>query len=121
MDVQMPLLDGLGATEQIRAFERKHGFQRTPIIAVTALTMENYRELCLQKSMDDYLSKPIKKQQFQTMVKQWINKKPLVLIADDSEDYRWLLQMQFEKTKQFSLLFGYNGSRSAGYVSKPQR
>ena len=121
MDVQMPLFDGLGATEQIRAFERKHGFQRTPIISVTALTMENYRELCLQKSMDDYLSKPVKKQQFQTVVKQWINKKPLVLIADDSEDYRWLLQMQFEKTKQFSLLFGYNGSRSAGYVSKPQR
>lgn len=56
MDMQMPLLDGLDASRQIRQLPR-HG--RTPILAMTANAFAEHKDLCLEAGMDDYLSKPI--------------------------------------------------------------
>jgi two-component system, OmpR family, response regulator len=58
MDVQMPRLDGLSATQIIRQRERERG-GHTVIIAVTAFTTDSDRQRCLDSGMDDYISKPI--------------------------------------------------------------
>ena len=58
MDVQMPLLDGLSATQIIRQKERERG-GHTIIIAVTAFATAADRQQCLDSGMDDYISKPI--------------------------------------------------------------
>jgi len=59
MDVQMPVLDGLQATAQIRALERESG-GHLPIVAMTAYAMSEDREMCRFAGMDDYISKPFK-------------------------------------------------------------
>ena len=61
MDVQMPVMDGLAATQAIRQSEaRNPGRRRLPIMALTAYAMRGDRERCLAAGMDEYLTKPVK-------------------------------------------------------------
>jgi signal transduction histidine kinase/CheY-like chemotaxis protein/ABC-type nitrate/sulfonate/bicarbonate transport system substrate-binding protein len=59
MDVQMPELDGLAATRQIRDSQSRVLNHQVPIIAMTASALQGDRELCLAAGMDDYVAKPI--------------------------------------------------------------
>lgn len=58
MDVQMPGLDGLEATRQIRAWEAAAGADRTPIVAVTAHAFADDERRCIEAGMDGYIAKP---------------------------------------------------------------
>lgn len=71
MDIQMPVLDGLGAIELIRA---NVGIKHIPIIALTALAMKSDREQCLQAGADEYLTKPVKLAQLANIIQQQITK-----------------------------------------------
>jgi osomolarity two-component system sensor histidine kinase NIK1 len=59
MDIMMPVMDGLEATVKIREIENINKVdKRTPIIALTANTMDNDRDKCLLYGMDEFMSKP---------------------------------------------------------------
>ena len=69
MDVQMPELDGLEATGQIRALAGPQS--ATPIIGMTAYAFAEDREACLAAGMNDYISKPIDRAELIRKVRQW--------------------------------------------------
>ncbi|MBT6627479.1 MAG: response regulator, partial [Gemmatimonadetes bacterium] len=71
MDVSMPQMDGLEATAVIRAAEEEQGSARLPIVAMTAHALTGDRERCLEAGMDDYLPKPLNRQQLYEVVAHW--------------------------------------------------
>ena len=94
MDVQMPVLDGIGATKEIRTLEKKSpsgqrkGSDRIAIIAMTANAMKGDRERCLEAGMDDYLAKPVNPEELWAKLIKWlpVDKKAVNTIQKDKND-----------------------------------
>jgi signal transduction histidine kinase/ActR/RegA family two-component response regulator len=73
MDCQMPEMDGFDATREIRKLDLKTPQQqRLPIIAMTANVMSGDRERCLETGMDDYIGKPVQRDQLATVLRKWL-------------------------------------------------
>ncbi len=68
MDVQMPGMDGLECTRQIRMKERKEAGEAVAIIAMTAYAMEGDRQRCLDAGMDDYIAKPVEADELKSVI-----------------------------------------------------
>jgi signal transduction histidine kinase/ABC-type amino acid transport substrate-binding protein len=64
MDVQMPVMDGLTATKNIRKFESEHGLVITPVIAMTANAFKEDIDRCIEAGMDFHIAKPIDAEKF---------------------------------------------------------
>ena len=69
MDVRLPALDGISATERIRASENEVG-KHTRIIGMTAFAE---RKRCLESGMDDFMQKPVLLEQLGEVIEKWLN------------------------------------------------
>lgn len=69
MDMQMPVMDGITATREMRKLQR---LEHLPIVAMTANAMERDRYLCLEAGMNDFLVKPIDQEQLLVILLRWI-------------------------------------------------
>ncbi|GAB2189474.1 two-component sensor histidine kinase BarA [Sessilibacter sp. MAH1] len=69
MDIQMPKIDGITATQKIR--EKQPSGQRTPIVALTAHAVNDRKSELLLAGLDDYLSKPITQEQLSHVIQRW--------------------------------------------------
>ena len=71
MDVRMPVMDGIEATQRLR--QRPAG-REVPILALTANATEHDRELCLEAGMNAYMSKPVKRDHLLSLISLWLNR-----------------------------------------------
>lgn len=71
MDIQMPRLSGLEATEAIRTLETELGQPRTPVVALTAHALAEERQRLTAAGMDDYASKPIQQDTLLRLLRRW--------------------------------------------------
>lgn len=75
MDIQMPVMDGLEATQMIRANPQ---WIKVPVIAVTANVDQHHKELCQNAGMNDFLAKPIDPDLLVDMLLKWLAPKQAV-------------------------------------------
>ena len=80
MDMQMPVMDGMTATQEIRSYER---FKDLPIIAMTANAMQGDRDRCVTVGMNDHIAKPIIMEELWKSLLKWI--KPRQKGSDSEE------------------------------------
>jgi len=74
MDCQMPEMDGFDATREIRKLDIKSINQHAiPIVAMTANVMSGDRERCMEVGMDDYIGKPVQRDQLESVLRKWLS------------------------------------------------
>ncbi|MFQ5564443.1 MAG: response regulator [Parvularculaceae bacterium] len=72
MDLSMPVMDGYEATRKIRTLESERQLLRTPIIAATAHALDEDRNRCIEAGLDDFITKPIRKQILDDVLNKWL-------------------------------------------------
>jgi len=76
MDINMPVMDGFQATRLIRSFEEKNKvFPKIPILALTANVLDDFKVKCIEAGMDDFLTKPIKRDLVFQAIQHWAGKR----------------------------------------------
>jgi len=102
MDVLLPDLNGFEATRQIRAAESQAGLPRTPIVALTAHALQEYRQQAFAADMDDYVTKPVRMQSLLEAVSRWAkppeSMQPAAILVD--EDLADLVPSYLERVRQ---------------------
>ncbi|MCX5703591.1 MAG: response regulator, partial [Candidatus Omnitrophica bacterium] len=72
LDVQMPQMDGYDTVRAIRELEKKENKAHTTVVAMTALAMKDDSRKCIEAGMDDYIAKPMHKEDLLRLVEKWI-------------------------------------------------
>ncbi len=75
MDIQMPVMDGIEATQEILNYESEENLEHTPIVALTANALKGDKERFIQQGLDDYLSKPIESSELLFVLKKFLKQK----------------------------------------------
>jgi len=83
MDCEMPVMDGITATEKIREIEARANLPRTPVVALTAHVLQEQRERMQKAGMDQFLSKPVRKDAVQKLLSELGLEKRLQLVRSD--------------------------------------
>ncbi len=84
MDIQMPVLDGVEATQEILEYEEDYNVQHTPIIALTANALKGDRERFMGAGMDEYTTKPLVRSEIISLLNHFIGHK--IVDAKDIEN-----------------------------------
>jgi CheY-like chemotaxis protein len=71
MDCMMPIMDGLEATKKIREFEKENNLKNSVIVAVTANASNENKDKCLEIGMNDFISKPLRKEAIEKVLEKW--------------------------------------------------
>ncbi len=101
MDCQMPILDGLETTKEIHRWQetRFASGRRPVVIAMTANAMKEDKQMCLDAGMDDYLSKPVLKEDLAAVLERWAS---IIFQAKQTDIGLVNLPIEWERLHQLS-------------------
>lgn len=83
MDMHMPIMDGIKATEEIR---KNSKYENLPIVAMTANAMQSDKNLCFEVGMNDYVSKPIDIEQLLNCLRRWLKPNNSIIEKEESKE-----------------------------------
>lgn len=104
MDGNMPVMDGLESTRNIRAYEKEHSLKHTPIVALTANAIKGDKERYLESGMDYYITKPIDESKLDKVFSEIFNKesdKKLFNLEENSKKMRLPMAVYLKIAKNF--------------------
>jgi signal transduction histidine kinase/CheY-like chemotaxis protein len=97
MDIQMPVMGGIEATEQILKYEEKERKHHVPIVALTANALQGDREKYIQAGMDNYLSKPIEIVDLKNVIKEYLAHKMVEAEEPIREEFKKEIENETEQ------------------------
>ena len=86
MDINMPILDGISAFNQIREYEKENNLKHTPISALTANAIKGDKEKFLELGMDYYLSKPIDVNELKIFISEYFEPNEQTNLEEEKEE-----------------------------------
>jgi PAS domain S-box-containing protein len=104
MDLQMPEMNGFEACQFIRDHEQMEQRSAVPIIAFTAHAVEEYRQQALDSQMNDFITKPIRREHLLNTLRKWIPLRPVVLLVDDEPLNHVLVEAYLKDRSDLCLL-----------------
>jgi len=102
MDISMPVMDGIEATHEILSYENINSLKHTPVIALTANALPGDREAFLAEGLDEYISKPLKKEDLIKVLKIFVNyqDEDIVQKTDDSKTQEHDYEIEMRNSKE---------------------
>ncbi|WP_187647983.1 ATP-binding protein [Nitrosophilus labii] len=97
MDIQMPIMDGIEATHEILDYEEDYGQQHIPIIALTAHALKGDREKYLSEGMDEYITKPIIRDEIAAILKKFLSDKIVTKEEEEKKESKKKMEQKLQK------------------------
>ena len=97
MDIAMPIMDGVEATHKILEYEKENNIPHIPIIAVTANALKGDRERFMKEGLDEYVTKPIKKESILSVLNMFLQDK---IVEEDTNVEVSISQKNDENEKE---------------------
>jgi len=105
MDIQMPVMDGVEATHEIRDYEKDEEVPHVPIVALTAYSLKGDRERFLGEGMDEYITKPIETTELLYILNKFLSNKAKTVSAEGkSEVSKEIKDVKEEPTSEVDLV-----------------
>jgi signal transduction histidine kinase/DNA-binding NarL/FixJ family response regulator len=101
MDIAMPIMDGVEATKNILAYEAEHRIPHVPIVAVTANALKGDRERFMEEGLDEYITKPIKRENIQAVLSQFLFDKAIFDAPEESTPSKKIEEEPIEFPEEF--------------------
>lgn len=117
-DHSMPKMTGMEMATRIRNLESLSGLGHIPIVAVSAHALPGYRERCLLAGMDAYQTKPVDIDMLDRTLRSLVDKRPVILVVDDSEDHQTLLKAYLNSNDKYRCLYVDNGEAALKELEK---
>ena len=111
-DLSMPYVDGFALSKHIRSYEKEQQRQEIPILVVTAHALPGYREKSIACGINEYITKPVSKHRLLSALDRLIDRRPTLLIAEDSLDQQALLKNYLRSVENIRVVFASNGERA---------